>query len=72
MFWGAFSHKGQANLIGILSNMNGQRYIQVLNDSFVPFIADVHPNNAICMQDCTAPHTANITMQNLADSNIDV
>ena len=72
LWWygGAFSIKSKTNLIKMEGKQNVQKYTEVLEKSFLPFLANNYHNHAIFQQDNAAINTAKLTTKWLQDHNI--
>lgn len=70
MVWGGIMGNLKTDLVIIQGNLNAQGYINLLNNTLMPFLHQNQP--AIFQQDNARPHTALITTQFLAQNNVDV
>ena len=71
MIWGAFSAAGKAEIVVMQGRQNSQRYIEVLEKSFLPFLSLTH-YNATFQQDHAAIHTSRVTKNWFQAKNIQV
>ena len=67
---GAFSIKCKANFVKMEGKQNAQKDNEVLEKSFLPFLANNYQNDAIFRQDNAAIHTPKLTTKWLQDHNI--
>lgn len=72
MVWACFSERGKGPLVLVDATMNAAMYVEVHEDSLLPFLEVKHPNGASLQQDNAKPHTANITTDMFFDQGIDV
>ena len=70
MVWGGIMGNQKTDLVIIQGNINAQRYINVLNNTMIPFMQNNGPG--IFQHDNARPHTARITTQFLAQNNVNV
>ena len=68
--WGEFSINGKESLVKMEEKQNVQKYIEVLEKSFSPFLANNYQNDATFQQDNAAIYTAKMTTKWLQDHNI--
>ena len=71
MFWGSFSYTGVGSLYPIEGIMNGDKYMQVINNKVLPDMQDAFPNNdGIFQQDLAPCHRANKVKQLFSEKGI--
>lgn len=63
MVWGCFSYRGKGKLVFVDNKIDSVRYTEVLQESFLPFIEDKHPEGAIFQQDGAPSHTSKHTKE---------
>ena len=71
MIWGAFSYHGNAELVVMEGKQNSAEYVNVLEESLIPFTNHVHNNAAIFQQDNAANHTSRSTTNWFEANSID-
>jgi hypothetical protein len=71
MVWGAICFGSRSRLVFIQGNLTAIRYVQeVLRPVVVPYFRRV--NNALFQQDNARPHIANVSIDFLDDSQVDL
>ena len=70
MIQAAFSIKAKAGLVKMEGKWITQKYIEVLEKSFLPFLANNYQDDAIFQQNNSAIHTTKLTTILLQDHNI--
>jgi hypothetical protein len=68
MLWGCFSAAGVGPIIRLERVINGDRYRQLLEETFFPFAAQQLPQNCILQHDNAPCHTAR-TVQTICCSS---
>lgn len=69
MVWGAIHHGGRSPLVFVPGTLNARRYIDnILEPVVLPFLQNLP--GAVFQQDNARPHTANVTLDFLAENNV--
>ena len=70
MVWGGIMGNQKTDLVIVRGNLNAQRYINILNNTMLPFLRNNAPG--IFQHDNARPHTARVTRDFLAQNNVNV
>ena len=68
MVWGGIVGNVKTALVVVQGNLNAQRYVNLLNNNFLPFMQNFGPG-LIFQHDNARPHTALVTANFLAENN---
>jgi len=69
MAWGVVTYKGPGPLVFLDKNLNGQTYLNLLENEFLPYYENNLPLNTIFQQDNAPPHRCQ-TVEKFIDKNI--
>ena len=69
MVWACFNYYGKSDLVFIDTRINSERYIEVLENNFNPFVLNFGGQNPIFQQDNAPVHTSSTTRNWLAQQN---
>lgn len=72
MVWAAFSMRGTTNLCKISTRMNSRAYLDLLEDSLIPFVEDVMEDDFVFQQDNAAIHVSRESKEWFKDKDIEV
>jgi transposase len=75
MFWGCFTMFGFGPLIVVEGNIDSKKYIKVIKDALLPFMADLDDEHGVefmFMQDNAPSHKSNATIEFLESKDIEL
>ena len=56
--WGGISHRGQISVTVFEGKMNARLFMEILDDTLVPFIKDVYPDGCHLVRDNVHKHSS--------------
>jgi transposase len=71
MVWGCITYEGMGTLVPVEGNINGQKYINIIDNNLWPVIARHFPENNYVFQDDNAPvHRARVVKAYMEENDI--